>query len=137
MKAAMNGGLNLSVLDGWWDEAPYEEAGFVIGEAADEADDELGRGALRGARGAGSAALLRPRRARASVALDREDGVLRVADRAPFLLRPDGDRVPGALLPARGRAAARCDQRATAPARAGRGMTVSHPGARRKPVRPR
>jgi starch phosphorylase len=36
MKAAMNGGLNLSVLDGWWDEAPYEEAGFVIGEATDE-----------------------------------------------------------------------------------------------------
>jgi starch phosphorylase len=36
MKVAMNGGLNLSVLDGWWDEAPYEEAGFVIGEAADE-----------------------------------------------------------------------------------------------------
>ncbi|MDQ5857668.1 MAG: alpha-glucan family phosphorylase [Acidobacteriota bacterium] len=36
MKSAMNGGLNLSVLDGWWDEAPYEEAGFVIGEATDE-----------------------------------------------------------------------------------------------------
>lgn len=36
MKAAMNGGLNLSVLDGWWDEAPYEEAGFVIGGPTDE-----------------------------------------------------------------------------------------------------
>ncbi|HEX9304389.1 MAG TPA: alpha-glucan family phosphorylase [Thermoanaerobaculia bacterium] len=36
MKVAMNGGLNLSVLDGWWDEAPYEEAGFVIGEATDD-----------------------------------------------------------------------------------------------------
>jgi starch phosphorylase len=36
MKAAMNGGVNLSVLDGWWDEAPYDEAGFVIGEATDE-----------------------------------------------------------------------------------------------------
>ena len=40
MKAAMNGGLNLSVLDGWWDEAPYEEAGFVIGEATDESVGE-------------------------------------------------------------------------------------------------
>ena len=36
MKSAMNGGLNLSVLDGWWDEAPYEEAGFVIGGPTDE-----------------------------------------------------------------------------------------------------
>jgi glycogen phosphorylase len=46
MKAAMNGGLNLSVLDGWWDEAPYEEAGFVIGEAADEAVGEGAASAL-------------------------------------------------------------------------------------------
>ncbi|MEO8189757.1 MAG: alpha-glucan family phosphorylase [Acidobacteriota bacterium] len=40
MKAAMNGVLNLSVLDGWWDEAPYEETGFVIGPATDYAPDE-------------------------------------------------------------------------------------------------
>lgn len=40
MKAAMNGALNLSVLDGWWDEAPYEETGFVIGPATDYAPDE-------------------------------------------------------------------------------------------------
>ena len=40
MKAAMNGVLNLSVLDGWWDEAPYEETGFVIGSATDYAPDE-------------------------------------------------------------------------------------------------
>jgi starch phosphorylase len=46
MKAAMNGGVNVSVLDGWWDEAPSEEAGFVIGEAADEAGDELAAEAL-------------------------------------------------------------------------------------------
>src|SRR6185295_9470174 len=35
MKAAMNGALNLSVLDGWWDEAPHDEAGFVVGDATD------------------------------------------------------------------------------------------------------
>jgi starch phosphorylase len=46
MKAAMNGGLNLSVLDGWWDEAPYEDAGFVIGEAADEPSGERAASAL-------------------------------------------------------------------------------------------
>jgi glycogen phosphorylase len=40
MKAAMNGVLNMSVLDGWWDEAPYEEAGFVIGPAKDRAPDD-------------------------------------------------------------------------------------------------
>ena len=40
MKAAMNGALNLSVLDGWWDEAPHDEAGFVVGEAKDHAPDE-------------------------------------------------------------------------------------------------
>jgi starch phosphorylase len=40
MKAAMNGALNLSVLDGWWDEAPHDEAGFVVGEAKDQASDE-------------------------------------------------------------------------------------------------
>jgi starch phosphorylase len=46
MKAAMNGGLNLSVLDGWWDEAPHEQAGFVIGEAADESIGEAAANAL-------------------------------------------------------------------------------------------
>lgn len=44
MKAAMNGVLNLSVLDGWWDEAPHDEAGFAVGEAKDQAsDDEIVR----------------------------------------------------------------------------------------------
>jgi glycogen phosphorylase len=44
MKAAMNGVLNLSVLDGWWDQAPHDEAGFVVGEAKDHAtDDEIVR----------------------------------------------------------------------------------------------
>jgi starch phosphorylase len=48
MKAAMNGGLNASVLDGWWDEAPAEDAGFVIGEATDEAGDDAAAEALYG-----------------------------------------------------------------------------------------
>ncbi len=44
MKAAMNGALNLSVLDGWWDEAPHDEAGFVVGDAREGApDEEIGR----------------------------------------------------------------------------------------------
>jgi len=35
MKAGMNGVLNLSALDGWWDEAPREETGFTFGLAQD------------------------------------------------------------------------------------------------------
>jgi starch phosphorylase len=40
MKAAMNGVLNLSVLDGWWDEAPHAATGFVIGSSSDEDTDD-------------------------------------------------------------------------------------------------
>jgi starch phosphorylase len=32
MKAAMNGSPNLSILDGWWDEANYTETGWAIGQ---------------------------------------------------------------------------------------------------------
>lgn len=38
MKAAMNGVLNLSVLDGWWDEADYVKTGWAIG-SGEEYDD--------------------------------------------------------------------------------------------------
>jgi starch phosphorylase len=42
MKAAMNGVLNLSVLDGWWDEAPRDGAGFTIGDTTEgRPDDEM------------------------------------------------------------------------------------------------
>ncbi len=42
MKAAMNGVLNLSVLDGWWDEAPRDGTGFTIGDATEgRPDDEM------------------------------------------------------------------------------------------------
>ena len=40
MKAAVNGVLNLSVLDGWWDEAPHDEAGFVVGQPRDRVPEE-------------------------------------------------------------------------------------------------
>jgi starch phosphorylase len=40
MKAAMNGALNLSVLDGWWDEAPREGTGFTVGSEANAREDE-------------------------------------------------------------------------------------------------
>jgi starch phosphorylase len=37
-KAAMNGGLNLSILDGWWIEGDNGENGFSIGVLRDEGD---------------------------------------------------------------------------------------------------
>jgi starch phosphorylase len=38
MKAAMNGVLNLSVLDGWWPEAYSPEIGWAIPGESDDAD---------------------------------------------------------------------------------------------------
>ncbi|MDQ6787939.1 MAG: alpha-glucan family phosphorylase [Acidobacteriota bacterium] len=39
-KVSMNGGLNLSILDGWWIEGYNGENGFSIGARDDETDDE-------------------------------------------------------------------------------------------------
>ncbi len=44
MKAALNGGLNLSILDGWWDEAYDGENGFAISDREEPGDaDEQDR----------------------------------------------------------------------------------------------
>jgi glycogen phosphorylase len=40
MKAAVNGALNLSVLDGWWDEGYSPEAGWAIGSGEQYDDPE-------------------------------------------------------------------------------------------------
>lgn len=39
-KVSMNGGLNLSILDGWWIEGYNGENGYAIGALRDETDDE-------------------------------------------------------------------------------------------------
>jgi starch phosphorylase len=41
MKASMNGVLNLSILDGWWDEVYSPECGWAIGSGEEYADQEL------------------------------------------------------------------------------------------------
>jgi starch phosphorylase len=41
MKAAMNGVLNLSILDGWWDEAYHPECGWAIGSGEEYEDPDL------------------------------------------------------------------------------------------------
>lgn len=38
-KAAMNGGLNLSILDGWWIEGYNGENGFAVGDLSEDADE--------------------------------------------------------------------------------------------------
>ncbi|WP_394552343.1 alpha-glucan family phosphorylase [Agromyces sp. MMS24-JH15] len=48
MKAAMNGALNLSILDGWWAEFAEEDYGWVI-PSADAAGDEGERDAIEAA----------------------------------------------------------------------------------------
>jgi starch phosphorylase len=40
MKAVLNGGLNLSILDGWWAEAYNGKNGFAIGDGRQHIDDE-------------------------------------------------------------------------------------------------
>jgi starch phosphorylase len=39
MKVLVNGGLNLSVLDGWWAEAYSADVGWAIGDGAEHGDD--------------------------------------------------------------------------------------------------
>jgi starch phosphorylase len=50
MKAAFNGALNLSILDGWWDEAYTPESGWAIGRGEEYSDhanqDRVEAGAL-------------------------------------------------------------------------------------------
>jgi starch phosphorylase len=41
MKAAMNGVLNCSILDGWWDEAYNPEVGWAIGRGEEYTDENL------------------------------------------------------------------------------------------------
>ena len=69
MKAALNGALNLSILDGWWDEWFDGKNGWAIPTAdgvedPERRDDIEADGALRPRRAPGRAAVLRHRRGR-------------------------------------------------------------------------
>jgi len=41
MKAALNGALNVSILDGWWDEGYHPECGWAIGNGEEYADSRV------------------------------------------------------------------------------------------------
>ncbi|MEJ1231176.1 MAG: hypothetical protein WDM88_11875 [Galbitalea sp.] len=76
MKAALNGSLNLSILDGWWAEFYDGENGWAIPDRRQRgrrlrARRSRGRGHVRPHRAPDRAALLRPRRRRRSDAVGR------------------------------------------------------------------
>jgi starch phosphorylase len=47
MKVLANGGLNLSTLDGWWDEAYDPRVGWLLGDEGDEIESSAGFGPER------------------------------------------------------------------------------------------
>ena len=95
MKAALNGGLNLSILDGWWDEWFDGENGWAIPTADGVADADAprrarGRGAVRPAREVGRAAVLRPGRDGVPQPLDRDGAAHAAQPRPEGAGRPHG-----------------------------------------------
>ena len=122
MKVALNGGLNLSVRDGWWDEWYDGGNGWEIPTA-----DGVGRpgpqgrargvGPLRAAREVGRAAVLRRRGRRRAARLGRDDAARAAQPRAAGPGRPHGRRLR--------------DQ----PVRPGRAGVAGAGGGRQRPAR--
>ena len=103
MKAALNGGLNLSILDGWWDEWYDGENGWAIPSAdgvvdPDHRDDLEADGALRPDRERGRAALLRRRRRGRADPLARDDPAHAEVARPEGARHPDGPRLRAPAL---------------------------------------
>ena len=77
MKVLVNGGVNLSELDGWWAEAYTPEVGWALGDGQEHGDDRLGRGRSRSPlpppRARGDSGVLYPRREWHSRRLGRAD----------------------------------------------------------------
>ena len=91
MKSAVNGGLNLSVLDGWWAEGYDGDERLGDRRRRARADDRAAQDArrraalLRPARARGRAALLRPRRRRHPARLARDGQAVAAHERAALL----------------------------------------------------
>ncbi len=106
MKSAMNGGLQLSVLDGWWAEGADPAHGWSLPgdtEADHGAQDARDAGrALPPARGRGGARLLRARRRRHPSRLARPRPRLAADARARVLRHAHAARLRGARVPAAG-----------------------------------
>ena len=100
MKAALNGGLNLSILDGWWDEWYDGDNGWAIPSAdgiddADRRDDIEAEALYDLHRERGRAALLRRRRRGAAGPLDRDGAAHAEVARPEGAGVADGARLRG------------------------------------------
>ena len=104
MKVLVNGGLNLSELDGWWAEAYRADAGWAL-DGDDGADIGLGcrrgRAAVRSAGAGDHPGVLRAGRAGHSARVGRADPRQHGQPRAELQQQPDDARVRRAALPAR------------------------------------
>ena len=104
MKVLVNGGINLSELDGWWAEAYTPEVGWALGDGQEHGDDPAwdaveAERALRPARARGDPGVLCPRRERHSHRLGQADAGEHGAADAAFFRRPHGARIHRATLP--------------------------------------
>ena len=105
MKVLVNGGLNLSELDGWWAEAYAPDVGWALGDGLEHESDPAwdasrGRAALRSARERDHPRVLRPRRAGHPPPLDRPGAGEHGPPDPTVLDQPDDGGLPGTLLPA-------------------------------------
>ena len=122
MKAALNGGLNLSILDGWWDEWFDGENGWAIPTAdgvadPDRRDEVEARAHLRADREPGGAAVLRERPGRRARPLGGDGAAHAARDRPQGAGHPDGARLRAAALRAGRGLGARDGRRRLRPAR--------------------
>ena len=107
-KVVLNGGLNLSVLDGWWAEAYDGQNGFAIGSgethtATDMHDVRDGEALVKRAPRRSHPALLRPRPRRAAARVDRADEARDPHARLALQRRPHGDGLRPQVLHPGGR----------------------------------
>ena len=107
-KVVLNGGLNLSVLDGWWAEAYDGLNGFAIGlgetHSRSTVHDTRDADALRTVLQRRSrAALLRPRPRRPAARVDRADEARHPDAGLALQRRPDGDGLRAERLHSGGR----------------------------------
>ena len=107
-KVLLNGGLNFSILDGWWAEAYDGTNGFAIGvgqtHSVTAVQDERDHAALIDTLvNRGRPALLRPRRLGPAPRLDRPPEERAAVAGLAVQRRPDGDGLRAEQLPARRR----------------------------------